>query len=335
MRHKIRYSKRVLEHGLKHEIVKRFPLSDWYKSRPVSNLMDLENSDDVIFNCIEKGLPALVGRLGGTEARFISSFLKKCSGSTAVRQRITKDRREREFYKRRIEVQKNAGFYFDDHNDASRFVELYIECLESTEILGAWGYAFTWPEVFALQNSALKVINKEFTAPWVEIHNNTKNTNIGHPFSSIFENKKILVVSPFAQSIDNQHKNINTVFSKIYYPKFSLQIIAAPLTSGILDSKGQTWFEHLAFVKNQIDHADFDIALLSCGSYSYPLALHVKKLGKIGIHSGGALQLFFGIMGKRWESSPHILKYFNQYWVRPMKEETPNGSNLIEGGCYW
>lgn len=335
MKLNFRYSKRVLEHGLKHEIAKRFPLSDWHKSRPVSYLMDLENSDDVIFNCIEKGSPALVGRLGGTEARFISSFLKKRSDSTSFHQRIKKNCLEKEFNKRRIEVQRNAGFYFDDHKDASRFIELYIDCLESTNILGAWGYAFTWPEVFALQNSGLKVINKEFTAPWVEVHNDTKQANSAYPFSSSFENKKILVVSPFVQSITNQHKNIKKVFSKIYYPKFSLQVIAAPLTSGILDSKGQTWFEHLAFVKNQINNADFDIALLSCGSYSYPLALHVKQLGKIGIHSGGALQLFFGIMGKRWESSPHILKYFNQYWVRPMKEETPDGSNLIEGGCYW
>ncbi len=85
---------------------------------------------------------------------------------------------------------------------------------------------------------------------------------------------------------------------------------------------------------------EFDIALISAGAYSYPLALHAKKMGKIGIHTGGGLQLFFGILGKRWEpkypeTTNYLSNYINGYWVRPSAEETPENSKMIENGCYW
>jgi hypothetical protein len=52
----------------------------------------------------------------------------------------------------------------------------------------------------------------------------------------------------------------------------------------------KSWFELLNEIKTKMDQTDFDIALVSAGSYSYPLAHHAKKLVKIGIHAGGGLQ---------------------------------------------
>jgi hypothetical protein len=64
------------------------------------------------------------------------------------------------------------------------------------------------------------------------------------------------------------------------------------------------------------------------------LAHYAKKLGKIGIHCGGGLQLFFGIMGKRWEKSSY-LNSLQIGWIRPDKNEKPVGADLIEGATYW
>ena len=88
-------------------------------------------------------------------------------------------------------------------------------------------------------------------------------------------------------------------------------------------------------IKIKMDQIDFDVALVSAGSYSYPLAHHAKKLGKIGIHAGGGLQLFFGIMGKRWEKSSEVIQLFNDFWTRPSSKETPDSALLVENGCYW
>lgn len=103
------------------------------------------------------------------------------------------------------------------------------------------------------------------------------------------------------------------------------------------DSRFQNWFEALDFMTQEISKIDFDIALIGCGAYGFPLASNIKNMGKIAIHCGGATQLFFGIKGKRWEiEQPDVgKKLFNDYWVRPSKEETISDSEKIENGCYW
>ena len=54
------------------------------------------------------------------------------------------------------------------------------------------------------------------------------------------------------------------------------------------------------------------------------------------MHVGGALQLFFGIKGKRWdEMEPKISAMYNEYWNYPLDCETPKNHSAVEGGTYW
>ena len=61
---------------LRNEFAKRWPLADWYKANLVKKKIDETISDSVIYEILMKQEPALVGRLGGTEARFISEYRK-------------------------------------------------------------------------------------------------------------------------------------------------------------------------------------------------------------------------------------------------------------------
>ena len=71
---------RFLAFGIKHELAIRWPLWDWYRSNKVARKINDEIADSSIYNLIMKNQPALVGRLGGTEARFLGEF-KKISSS--------------------------------------------------------------------------------------------------------------------------------------------------------------------------------------------------------------------------------------------------------------
>jgi hypothetical protein len=95
------------------------------------------------------------------------------------------------------------------------------------------------------------------------------------------------------------------------------------------------WFELLESMKDEISNSKFDVALIAAGAFSYPLAAHAKKIGKIGIHCGGGLQIFFGVMGNRWNNSPEVLKYMNEFWIRPSAEERPKTADQVENACYW
>ena len=84
---------------------------------------------------------------------------------------------------------------------------------------------------------------------------------------------------------------------------------------------------------------DFDIAIIGCGAYGFPLAAKLKQAGKQAVHLGGATQLMFGIKGKRWEEDyngyEYIRKWFNDAWVYPSEQDKPQNADTVEGGCYW
>ena len=53
------------------------------------------------------------------------------------------------------------------------------------------------------------------------------------------------------------------------------------------------------------------------------------------LYIGGALQLFFGIIGKRWFTNKDILTLMNDEWVRPDLTDKPDNFTKVEKGCYW
>jgi hypothetical protein len=53
------------------------------------------------------------------------------------------------------------------------------------------------------------------------------------------------------------------------------------------------------------------------------------------IYVGGALQLFFGIMGNRWKTNPTVLHAFDSHWTSVKDEDKPIHPHLCENGCYW
>lgn len=105
-------------------------------------------------------------------------------------------------------------------------------------------------------------------------------------------------------------------------------------------SQFNTWFDALDYMKSEIDKCDYDVCLIGCGAYGFPLAAHVKHNGKQAIHLGGTLQLLFGIKGNRWFDPdsflyPKFKELLNENWVKPLETEKPLVANQIEGGCYW
>ena len=156
------------------------------------------------------------------------------------------------------------------------------------------------------------------------------------PWTKELKGKKILIISPFKSTIDEQLR----VKDKIWENKDVLPD-ATYITYESIQSIGgkgphKDWYESFDKMCKDISNIDFDVALLGCGSYGLPLSGFIKsKLGKSAIYIGGGLQLYFGIKGKRWDSSPDITKFYNEYWTRPSQNETPQSGQMVEGGCYW
>ena len=272
-----------------------------------------------IFNMIMSEEPFLVSRLGGVEAEYLTS----CLGMSKKHKAKALDM-----------MCSNAGFFPHDMALCDEFVELYAKCVGQMDLCGIWRY---FMEDYLLYKYApdTKLTILEFLEPW-------RVANGGRPWSSALQGKKVLVVHPFAESIEHQYYTNrikiwkNKECNGEILPEFSLQTIKAVQSMGGNGAIGySTWFDALDGMTDQVESKDFDIAIVGCGAYGLPLATRIKQMGRQVIHLAGATQLMFGIMGNRWEKVPEIKNNVNQYWVRPDKSETPECAATIENKCYW
>lgn len=147
-----------------------------------------------------------------------------------------------------------------------------------------------------------------------------------------------MIIHPFESTIIRQYENREQLFpGKDILPAFELKTLKAVQTiAGEKDERFETWFEALEYMYDQAMKKDFDVAIIGCGAYGFPLAAKLKEAGKQAIHLGGATQYLFGIKSKRAdEGNPIIKGLYTDAWARASAEETPKNSARVEGGCYW
>lgn len=216
----------------------------------------------------------------------------------------------------------NAGFFPINDKAINKFGKLMIESMKQVDILASWR-----PEELFFKKKLNGSKKISLIDLWPDINRN-------YAWSSVLKGKRILVIHPFAKSIERQYnENRERLFANPnILPEFkSLQTITAIQTIAGNTAGFNSWFDALAYMESEIQKKDFDIALIGCGAYGFPLAAFVKSIDKKAVHIGGSLQLLFGIKGKRWDNSG----LYNEYWVSPSTDEKPNGLNKVEGGCYW
>lgn len=216
-----------------------------------------------------------------------------------------------------------------------KFGKMMLEDAKELDILGSWLQNERYVSEYV--NSAVKVHLLLLEPFWSE-----------QPWSRVLEGKRVLVVHPFAKTIELQYsQNRTKLFDHpAVLPEFELQTIQAVQSIGGIDNGFKDWFEALQWMKDEIDRREYDVCLIGCGAYGFPIAAHVKRRGKQAFHLGGSLQLLFGIKGKRWEDPNYGVTVWgipygsysdlmNEHWVRPEQTEKPKSSNAVEGGCYW
>ena len=156
--------------------------------------------------------------------------------------------------------------------------------------------------------------------------------------------KTILIIHPFVDTIERQLRIRSKLFFGSHYHWFdecTFRFLSPPVTLAG-NHQNKEWYEHMDVFIEKLDQLqseeDFEVALVSCGGYGIPICGHIyEKLQRSAIYVGGALQIFFGIIGERWEKEEAeiLQKYRNEYWTRPSENEKPSHHKTIEGGCYW
>ncbi|MBW8332458.1 MAG: hypothetical protein K0M40_10595 [Prolixibacteraceae bacterium] len=273
-------------------------------------------ASDLIKTELLANKPSMIARMGSTELQGIAYCI---DSQKSIKKHLVKWKEDIVLSK----MSKLSGFFPSTLDNLHRFTKLMIEDAKQVDIFGSWRQ-----EEIYLQNELrqAKRIRLRDLEPYY--HEN--------PWSEALKNKKVLVIHPFEKSIINQFQHRESLFeNKIILPEFGLQTIKSVQSVLNIKPEFDNWFLALESMKNQINSIDFDIALIGCGAYGFPLAAHVKRKGKKSVLLGGSLQILFGIKGKRWDEHPQISKLYNDYWTRPDLDEKPVNSRELDGGSYW
>ncbi len=296
---------------------------------------DVEEASNIIYKKLECDEPCMIARFGSNEFNIVINHMSIREKRHSWIKYIKSESYDWWWNKLAIKLFKDAAGFFPLREDClHKFGDMMIKDIQQLDILGTWinkEYILTrnYPNIIKIKLLYLEPY-------WAE-----------KPWTRALKDKKVLVIHPFVELIEKQYYEHRTQLFKNsdVLPEFKLQTIKAIQSSGDNNVKYETWFDALQYMKDEIDKRDFDIALIGCGAYGFPLAAHVKRSGKKAVHLGGALQLLFGIKGKRWEDPNYgivsigrkgaYLDLFNEHWCRPGDDFKPANAEMIENGCYW
>ena len=290
-----------------------FAFTDKIYEKLAPKAQGVEKDTEDIIRLLSSEQPCYISRYGSTElqtlcySRFfpLSLILKK-----------------RTYYN----IQYCSGFFPVNHSNLKKFYSLYKEDSKNMDMLVSWRIE--------------ELLFKDWLKKKMHIRKTTLDQFYEHknPWTSVLKGKKVLVVHPFAETIEDQYNNKRALLfeNENVLPEFaSLQTVKAVQSIAGNPVGFDTWFDALDWMKSEIDKKDFDIALIGCGAYALPLAAHVKRLGKKAVHMGGILQFLFGIKSVAFDKDPHTSKYINEHFVYPSDADKPKNANVVEGGCYW
>ena len=262
---------------------------------------------------LESDEPCMISRFGSTELQTLC-YIKFYPFSRPLKKRT--------FYN----IQYASGFFPVTHQNLKRFYRVYEEDVKELDLLVSWR------------------IEELLFRTWLKKKDYVRKTTLDkfylheHPWTFALQGKKVLVVHPFVETIEEQYrtKRDKLFDNKEILPEFACLTTVKAVQSVAGNVVGyDSWFDALEWMKQEIDKKDYDVALLGCGAYAMPLAAYIKRKGKKAIHMGGILQFLFGIKGKRYIENPETASFINENFVSPSASDRPQLADKVEGGCYW
>ncbi len=286
-----------------------------------------EYANDLIFNTLIKRGPVMVSRFGAFELNCLVNYIGIKESKGAYKDYIRGKSPEWWWNKTMINfLHTNAGFFPKEEKKIVQFCELMLKDIQEIDILGTW-----------LKEE--RFVQKGLTQAKRVILEDLEPFFSKNPWTKALESKKVLVVHPFSETIEEQYKKRTLLFDNNLLPDFNLKTIKSVQSISGIETGFADWFEALEYMKTQIDSVDYDICIIGAGAYGLPLAAHVKRKGKQSVHLGGATQLLFGIKGRRWVDNPMLyypyVNLFNNHWIYPLGVNKPPKADKVEDACYW
>jgi len=281
-------------------------------------LISFDEAHTMISRAIKESIPYAMGKIGGCETRslFYADSLFQLDWPYSM-----------SWLKYAKQLYLQAGVFPVEKGAFYEFACLYRE-----RVLPMMNYLFLWQSwhketLLAKQHARSALFSTGGLLPEF----------IQDSWLKSLHGKRVLVVSPFAETIKRQYPKRKDIWRSIpgLLPECDLHTLKCPLHSHLVPPAHASWMATLEFLCGQCDALEYDVLIAGAGAWGLPLATHAKSRGKVGVHMGGTTQMVFGIKGGRWDQWGEQMHFYNEHWIYPSEEETPQGVEQIEGACYW
>ena len=278
------------------------------------------NKDNLyIKGVIESNKPFFIGRIAGCELKVAYYLLSEDS---------------LDLVDELNQLENNAGIMTKDNDSLRLYVEKLVKAYDNSTVIAEWE---TDGKVFSFTGVGQKLItNRTKMTPKIDARA-LEPYYFKDNWMSALKGKKLLIVHPFSTTFSKQITKLNKIYpGKSWFEDCPIQFCQPPLTLAG-NHQDKDWYEHYTeFIEVLKTKENFDIALVAAGGYGMLISDYIfTEMGKSVMYIGGALQLFFGVIGKRWFENKDILKLMNDDWVRPLATDKPSNFTNVERGCYW
>jgi hypothetical protein len=294
--------------------------------------MSVEEGATIIYDSIEKALGKkeglLVGRNGTIELEALFFRLYGSKPHQPYPEGIAA----------RLEL--HAGIWPKTLNSIDRWVFMLIEAIRDSDVLVTGWYAplKDIEEVFLkTTNTNGKRIPLRALEPYY-VEPSKRWTNL-------LKGNKVAIVNAFADTAVAQTKQRELIWPAATDSLLPSDVEWIPIRTGYAPILAEgsaewqptilSWDVAVTDVVKRVVKSGAKIVLIGCGGLGMLIGCELRRRGLIAIVMGGATQVLFGIKGNRWAKHDVIQHFWNDSWVYPSVDETPQGSGKIEGGCYW
>jgi hypothetical protein len=300
-------------------LMKAAPRVAYYGGREI---MPMANGNSLLYERVAGGEPLAAGKIGDTELEVLVKY-ERCNRDPERFFRSISEGHELDL------LYLNCGVFPKRQDVLVAWAASYLQALATVDLLGVWHNSGE-QEIVAEYASKAILTDIKSLEPYYH----------AAPWSRALAGKRVTVVTPFAESIARQHARYRgkDLFPNdpSVLPDFELTVVRAPFSAGVQPPVHADWHAALDDLERSIADTSFDVCLIGAGAWSLPLCSFVREsLDRPAIHLGGALQILFGVRGKRWERHPTIKRLFNENWIRPLASERPKSHWRNDGGAYW
>lgn len=283
-------------------------------------------ANELIRARLSTGAPTMIARFGAGELEAVSRHLAITEGSRwRAWARYVRGVTPPPWWDAAFldAMELHTGFYPATPTALARYAAMTLADMQQVDVLGSW-----LPGERAMVHRGLTAARVPLPDLEPYFHES--------PWTQALRGRTVVVIHPLSDLIRQQYARRTSLFrDPDVLPDFELRTLSAVVSNAGARPAFPDWFAALDAMVELLEAMPFDVAIIGAGSYGFPLAAAVKRMGRQAVHLGGATQILFGIRGKRWDSLPEFQRLFTDAWVRPSEADRPPRWRDIEGGCYW